>query len=178
MADAVCVPSGQECGVCGYCTWKQSGAPLHGIADAFVECPEAARLTQVFGPDAYTAKVSKSVILRPAGAFRRSRPKGLPTTTMGNVSVAEERLYRFLRLLRWMGTAPWANVDFSVNSVILNRLTASHLHLITGKSEFVEAPRAALFKTISPKLNLQDAQNLVWITNRQNGKTSTIGRCN
>ena len=75
-----------------------------------------------------------------------------------------------------MGTAPWANVNFAINNIILNRLTASHLHLITGKDEFLNAPKAKLYNAISPKINLQDAQNLIWITNRQNGKTSTIGR--
>ena len=176
MADSVCVLSGQQCGACSYCTWKGSGAPLLDIPDAFIQCPEAARLTQVYGPDAHSTGVLKSPVLRPAGAFKRIKTTHLVKTPTGNTSVAEERLFRFLRLLRWMGTAPWANVDFNINSIILNRLTASHLHLIVGKQEFNDAPRAVLFKAISPKLNLQDSQNLVWITNRQNGKTSTIGR--
>ena len=161
MSVLKCVLDGQECGVCNYCAWKQAGTPLTGIPTAFIHCPEAARVTQVYGLGASKNRAAGAVVLRPTGTFKRAATQLSVSGAEGDITVAEARLFRFLRLLRWMGTAPWANVDFSINSSILNRLTASHLHLITGKAEFTNAPRAKLFKSISPKMDLQDAQNLV-----------------
>ena len=40
------------------------------------------------------------------------------------------RLARFMRLLAHLQTAPWAAMEFSVNTTILRRLTAAHVHLI------------------------------------------------
>ena len=94
-------------------------------------------------------------MLRQTGSVRKISTFKSLSETSHDVSLAEQRLYKFLRLLKWMGTAPWSNVDFGINTLILNRLTASHLHLITGKLEFDKAPRAALFKAISPKMDLQ-----------------------
>lgn len=60
---------------------------------------------------------------------------------------------------------------------IISRLVASHLHLIIGKEAFKTCNRRDLYKSISSEVPLSDsAQNLVWITNRQNGKTSTLSR--
>lgn len=91
-------------------------------------------------------------------------------------SVGFKRLAKFLRLLRHLGTAPWANKQFAVNETILRRLTASHLHLIVGKEAFDSDERADFFRMINPRSTLNGAENLVWITNRQQGKTSTLSK--
>ena len=155
MANIECILNNQLCGMCEYCVWKREGAPLSGIPAAFIECPEAARLTRVFGPGTLSTTSLRTNVLRPTGSFHRTAVHKAQIKGHGEVSEAESRLFKFLRLLRWMGTAPWSNVNFGINNLILNRLTASHLHLITGKNAFDRAPKAALFKAISPKLDLQ-----------------------
>ena len=171
-ADMTCVAQSQDCGVCEYCCWKDNGCPLSGIPNAYITCPEAARLTNVYGP-AKSAVDSTAIRFRETGTFKRATSSLILSKTP-DLSLGEIRLHKFLRLLRHMGNAPWANVNFAINNMILNRLTASHLHLITGKDEFLSAPKAKLYTAISPKINLQDAQNLIWITNRQNGKTGIL----
>ena len=160
-----CVSQSQLCGSCDYCYWKDSGCPLENISDAFIVCPEAARLTSVYGPS-FGIKRDLGVRLRQCGILKRPTSSFSLTSSTLAVSPGEQRLYKFLRLLRYMGTAPWANVNFAINDMILNRLTASHLHLITGKDEFKNCSKAKLYNAISPKINLQDAQNLIWVTNR------------
>lgn len=85
----------------------------------------------------------------------------------------EQKVLRFVRLVQHLSTAPWASVYFEPNAKILNRMMASHLSLVTGLSK---NPRS-LYKLIDPSdSSLADSQNLVWITNRQQGKTTTVGR--
>ena len=84
--------------------------------------------------------------------------------------VSEQRVTRFLRLLDHLGTAPWASMHFNINYKIILRLAASHLPLI--------APGASqnLCHLIDYQSKLEGAQNLVWVTNRQQGKTTTLAR--
>lgn len=159
-----------RCNACAYCDWVERGANLDEVAVGVKIRPEAARQIRIYVSDKKAGPIAvDGPILRPAGAFRKRRklssiaePEALPETP------AEAKLYRFLRLIRHMESAPWANVSFQVNSDIISRLIASHLHLIIGKSQFKQCNRKNLYRNISATVVLDDAaQNLVWITNRQ-----------
>jgi hypothetical protein len=163
------------CGECPYCQWVESGANLSEIGDAVIYRPEAARVVRIYGSK-QKPTAALSVRLQPAGLKRRRTVATHVAPQKVDSKSPEGRLMRFLRLLSHMGTAPWANVDFSINRSIMNRLVASHLHLIVGKTEFKTCNRPALYALISPTVQLDGASNLIWITNRQNGKTSTLGR--
>ena len=91
-------------------------------------------------------------------------------------SAAHHRLARFLRLLSHFDRAPWANITFSINETIMHRLIASHIHLICGAEASDKRERAELFSMINPHLVLEGSQHVVWVTNRQQGKTSTMGK--
>lgn len=58
---------------------------------------------------------------------------------------------------------------------MLKRLTAAHLPLIVG-AKAAQANRELLVSFCDSETNLTDARNTVWITNRQQGKTSTLGK--
>ena len=159
-----------RCNACAYCDWVERGANLDEVPIGAKTRPEAARQIRIYadGKKAGPA-VAEGPVLRLAGAFRKRRklskvvePETLPETP------AEAKLYKFLRLIRHMESAPWANISFQVNSDIISRLIASHLHLIIGKDEFKRCNRKNLYQSISATVVLDDAaQNLVWITNRQ-----------
>ena len=86
------------------------------------------------------------------------------------------RLVTFLQLVHHLGTAPWASGKFAANEEILMRLTASHLGLITHTKK----PHPSLYDMLAlprdSKPSPQQTENLIWITNRQQGKTTLIGR--
>ena len=167
-----------KCSECRFCQWIDNGSDLSVCKDAFIYTPEACRIIRVFGKSKKREIQSKNVLLFQSGQMQKRRKicsEAVPSNSLG-LSISEKRLYKFLRLLDYMGTAPWANINFCTNTMILHRLTSSHLHLIIGKAEFKTAPKTKLYADICSDLDLQSSQNLVWITNRQNGKTSTIGR--
>lgn len=83
------------------------------------------------------------------------------------------RLLAFLRLTDTFRTYDWSSARFSVNEAIYMRLTAAHLHLICGKAE-ARQERTVLLRYLSQYENLETQQNLVWVTNRQQGKTTTV----
>lgn len=83
------------------------------------------------------------------------------------------RLIRFLEVVKILGKAPWASMRFSLNDDMISRLVASHLPLIVG-TEAWELEKASLYPLISAHEDLSNTQNVVWITNRQQGKTSTL----
>lgn len=85
------------------------------------------------------------------------------------------RLARFLEVVTILGTAPWASMQFSVNESMLSRLIASHLPLIVGMEAW-ENEKASLYPIIDAHEDLSNTQNIVWITNRQQGKTSTLSK--
>lgn len=86
------------------------------------------------------------------------------------------RLVSFLQLLNHLGKAPWASGKFAANELILMRLTAAHMSLITWS----EKPHPSLYDMLSIPHNEpphpQQTENLIWITNRQQGKTTNIGK--
>lgn len=86
------------------------------------------------------------------------------------------RLVQFLQLIDHLSTAPWASKRFEPNDTMVARLTASHMKLIT----WCERPPVQLYDLLSLPLDEapypQETLNYVWITNRQQGKTSTIAK--
>lgn len=86
---------------------------------------------------------------------------------------AETKVARFIALLKLLSTAPWAPLTFNVNESMIARLTASHLPLIVGAAQW-KNERTSLLELIGP--DLEDAQNVVWVTNRQQGKTTTLSK--
>ena len=113
-----------------------------------------------------------SALLR-AGTHKRRRVDAA-AVSVGR-SEGTLRLLQFLRISRLLSTAPWANKTFDVNDSIFYRLVASHLRLICG-SDVVRRERPSLLRLLPTKENLDNAENLCWITNRQQGKTTTIGK--
>ena len=95
-----------------------------------------------------------------------------PTSTTQTVhSPGIRRLLRFLHLLAEFDKAPWASSAFDVNEAMIRRLTHAHLSIIIG--EYYVNEKAAL----EALCNSPDrCKNLVWITNRQQGKTTTLSK--
>ena len=94
------------------------------------------------------------------------------TASTAAVTTPEARVLRFVRLVHHLSTAPWASMAFGPNTRIMNKMIAAHLHLVTGNS----TNDRALYGLIDPGAALHNVQNLVWITNRQQGKTTTLGK--
>jgi len=94
---------------------------------------------------------------------------------LSNTSVGMLRLARFIEVLNILGTAPWACMHFSINESMISRLIASHLPLIVGTSVW-EKEKGSLYPIIDAHEDLSTTQNVVWITNRQQGKTSTLSK--
>ena len=152
----ICV--GVECGTCACCCDKRlADIPTFASTAA---AREAARSTR-------TAK--KAMVCRPVGYGARGAKRL-------RVNVAHERLCSFLRLLAMLDRAPWASTVFNINENMIRVLCATHLHLIVGKNEFKDCDRPALLRLIDPGRQLDGYSNLVWVTNRQQGKTSTLGK--
>ena len=164
-----CALSGGSCKRVGRCEYHRfvATAQAHGHDSGDLPFGEIRRCLSVYPPNLQTARsATNAVSLRKAGAM-------VISSTMQDTStaaVAQQRLTRFLRLLDHLGTAPWANKHFDVNHRILMRLTASHLSIIAPG-----APQS-MCHMIDPRSTLEGAQNLVWVTNRQQGKTTTLAR--
>lgn len=101
-------------------------------------------------------------------------PKASAKKTV-TTSVGMSRLVKFQKLLKYCNSAPWANIVFNINEEMISRLVASHLSLIVGK-EYWEAEKGSLYPIINPTEDLSNTQNIAWITNRQQGKTSTLAK--
>ena len=147
------------CGVCAMCCNEQ-----------LVEVPAFATPAAAREAARSAASAKRLAVCRPIGYAVRALSK------RQRVDVARGRLCAFLRLMRVLDTAPWASTVFDVNDRMLRVLTATHLHLIVGKKEFGSADRPALLQLVDPGRNLDGLCNVVWVTNRQQGKTSTLGK--
>lgn len=91
------------------------------------------------------------------------------------VPVAIVRIIRFRKALDIFGSCPWAPVKFSENERILRMMTASHLRLIVGKKEW-EQYKTRLYPLIDNDIDLSSLENVVWVTNRQQGKTTNLAK--
>ena len=116
------------------------------------------------------AATSAPAPLVQTGTYRAAKRKRVTEYSLG-----VQRLLKFLRLARVFHLAPWASSKFDVNEDIFLRLTASHLPLICGKDE-VKRERHQLLQILAAHRRLDGSSNLIWITNRQQGKTTTVGR--
>jgi hypothetical protein len=94
-----------------------------------------------------------------------------PRTQTEKTSPGVARLARFLALLSEFDKAPWANICFDLNQTMIRRLTQTHLPVIVG--EYYTAEKAALEALVNSP---DRSNNVVWITNRQQGKTSTLSK--
>jgi hypothetical protein len=146
-----------SCTSCSYHQYVRSVA-ASGVADD-MPAPHVRRLLTVDPP---MVAAAMGGMLRRAGA-------GIQSAKATEVSEHVARVARFIRLINHLGTAPWANKHFDVNYDMTMRLAASHLSLISPG-----AP-TSLCSIISPD-RLEGAQNLCWVTNRQQGKTTTLAR--
>lgn len=183
-----CVVPGKTCAgkLCGFHQWanqKQFFPP----EDAKVSLSETyKRLMIELHSSAEPEKVrtqatSKKVkTLTKAGVMKRSFKRTTVAATLVS-DVDKERhagvlaVSQFMALISDLGTAPWANQKFATNQSMVRRLAASHLPIIVGKKIAV-AHRETLVAFIDSEVNLTDARNTIWITNRQQGKTSTLGK--
>ena len=156
------------CNVCTFCVWKARGRILH--ASSPMEARILMETTTVSQHE--TGKLTTG--FRTTGSINHHMNTAVDNSS--EHSDGYKRIAKFLRLLQYLGTAPWANQQFAVNNGILRRLTASHLHLIVGTAAFNSDERALYYRMINPRIPLNGAENLVWITNRQQGKTSTLSK--
>lgn len=167
--DIECVTGAKKCnGSCKFCRWLAASGSIATVQHR-VHLGETKRLVLV-GQDASKEKKAKSNMLMPAGTLVRFSSATLSSYPEHIVKVAA-----FQRLISHLGTAPWASSNFHINDRMIRRLIISHLPLIVGK-EAARTHREQLAHLIDPEEALSTAQNLVWITNRQQGKTSTLGK--
>lgn len=81
------------------------------------------------------------------------------------------RVVRFIELLEEFSHVPWANMKFEVNELMLRRLMHAHLPLIAG--QYYDDEKNHLESLVNAP---DKSGNVVWVTNRQQGKTSTLSR--
>lgn len=81
------------------------------------------------------------------------------------------RLLAFRKVLYTLAAAPWNSMEYKPNMRILDMMTASHLKFIVGKEAY-DAEKSALFSIITDDEDYSKLQNLLVVTNRQNGKTT------
>lgn len=163
-------PSGGACPLPRKCKFHLflEHVQLHGYSNDDLKLHEVRKQLSVYPPNMRSIAKSKSAIvsLKPANSIVVMQRNHSLSVDF----VAHQRVCRFLRLLDHLGTAPWASMHFKINYKIILRLAASHLPLIApGGSQ-------NLCHIIDYQSKLEGAQNLVWVTNRQQGKTTTLAR--
>lgn len=82
------------------------------------------------------------------------------------------RLAAYLRLIAHLNMAPWASGQFNANSNVLMRMISSHMRIITNQ----KSPDPKLYTMLDGSSQFSNARNVIWITNRQQGKTTLIGK--
>lgn len=112
-----------------------------------------------------TRRLCRRSEVGPIVSVAANTPSAAPNTP-------QKRLGDYLQILAHLNTAPWASGQFAANSAVMMRLVAAHLPIIVGD----ENPDPALYTMIDGSGKLAAAQNVVWITNRQQGKTTLIGK--
>lgn len=148
---------------------RESGYNCEG--SSLIECR---RQLLIYPPNDTSAEATGNIVLKKSGVLKqntvsRMRESMNPLRSI-HTSKPAQQLMAFLRLINHMCNCPWSNIQFDVNYSILMRLTASHLNIIAPG-----APQS-LCNVIDPRIVLEGAQNVCWITNRQQGKTSTLSR--
>ena len=156
------VCSNGRCGTCACCTDKQ-------LCDVPLFPTPAARRLALCSPT-LSSSVNARRVVRTSGFALRG------TTKRAKLDVATARVAGFIKLIKLCDAAPWANITFEVNDGMLRILTATHLHLIVGKEAYKTCNKLELLRLIDPGKQLDGLSNLVWVTNRQQGKTTTLGK--
>ncbi|MBN19833.1 MAG: hypothetical protein CL678_01000 [Bdellovibrionaceae bacterium] len=88
------------------------------------------------------------------------------------VNNAHARVVKYVQLLEHLRTAPWASGRFEANEDILLILSAGFMPLISHEPK----PSPDLYKLLgSRRKQLEQTQNTIWVTNRQQGKTTLLG---
>ena len=88
------------------------------------------------------------------------------------VSNAHARVVKYVQLLEHLRTAPWASGRFAANEDIMLILSAGFMPLIAHDPK----PAPDLYKLLgSRRSQLEQTQNTIWVTNRQQGKTTLLG---
>lgn len=101
-----------------------------------------------------------------------------PTTfvhSVSSLSVAVTRLHQFIAIVKILDDAPWANIRFIENQKMMKRFIATHLFAIVGVAES-KAHKSELYAIIDAYEDFSNLKHICWITNRQNGKTTTLAR--
>ena len=168
IPDLFCLEAPQEeadrCD-CAFHTWMKERqlSPIVGINSVLSAKSALKRVRVSFlrGEKSTSAGITSNLDL-----FRKRRK-------LVRASRAEYQLARFINVLRLVSTAPWAPLSFSVNESMINRLIVSHLPLIVGFADW-EQHRSALVGLVDE--SLFDTTNVVWVTNRQQGKTTTLSK--
>ena len=148
------------CNECDACTTDAPGDPLFAT-------PVAQRLAET------TVRERRGGTCTQIG-LRKMHPKRARVVVPGDA--ARDEVRAFIALVAKMDAAPWANLVFDVNDRMLRCLTATHMHLIVGRSLFKTCDRQSLLRLIEPSTSLDGYANVIWVTNRQQGKTSTLAK--
>ena len=152
-----------RCGACHLCKWLRK--PV--VKAALVPTAERTLLVDTYASD--TISDTPAFLSGADGLFLSKR------RAISNMDAEPKtRLSRFIRLMGLLNKAPWANKSFSVNNAMLRRLIASHLPLIVGPAW--QKHKSSLIDLIGSSDDLSTAQNIIWITNRQQGKTTTLSK--
>lgn len=124
------------------------------------EAERIARIKEITGADSKTGLVRIDTL--DMGSFADRTGPG------------ELALVLFLRMLDHVQfNSPDKSMHFPVNSEILKRLVVNHLGVIVG--EGVAAAHSEQLIGIVTKKKLK-SQSLCWVTNRQQGKTTTMSK--
>jgi hypothetical protein len=148
--------------------WKES---LNKEFDGVADDGGPVKPTYDGRPIFHTRDVNKT---RFSPASENLDPTLSRAAALATVPLGVRRLLRFIDVLD-IFTAPWAPEQFLENEGILKQLIATHLKLIVGKNEW-KKHKSRLFAILDTDIELARKQHIVWITNRQQGKTSTLSK--
>lgn len=157
-------------------------AEVHIPQTALLSAPECTRLLYADTINAlsplYMHKIQRVRIRRQElstqSTWRQFKKRKRGPSTQASIKPGELRLSRFLAVIAILQSAPWASIVFPLNAAMLEKLIASHLPLIVGKENW-KNEKSELYPLINAYNNLSIIQNVIWITNRQQGKTTTLG---
>jgi hypothetical protein len=136
------------------------------IVEIAAELPTCARALSIAVAKASIATVARADLT----ALWRSLQTG------PQVKIGLRRTLRFISLITHLRTAPWAAQRFGPNDKMVDRLIATHLRIIVGEAAYREERESIIALLDDTKDNeMQNTENILWLTSRQNGKTTVLG---
>ena len=91
-------------------------------------------------------------------------------------NIGLKRALRFISLIAHFRKAPWAAHRFRPNDKMVDRMIATHLRIIVGEKPYRDERETIIALLDDTKENeMQNTENILWVTSRQNGKTTTLG---